>query len=60
MSIAEIAFANEVHLHGGLAIENALEQIWTSMQNCIDAGLQTRGVLSPSIQAFTRSLTRLL
>ena len=52
-SISEIAFANEVYLHGELAIDIALDQIWTSMQDCIDAGLLTRGVL-PGYLAVTR------
>ena len=52
-SIADLAFANEVYLHGELAIDKALDQIWTAMQHCIDDGLLTRGVL-PGYLAVTR------
>ena len=45
LSIAEIALANEVSIHGADVLEERLENIWTAMQLCIEEGLSTRGVL---------------
>jgi L-serine dehydratase len=52
-SIAEIAYANEVFIHGELALDMQLEAIWTTMQRSIENGLSTRGVL-PGYLAVTR------
>lgn len=45
MTIAQIAFANEVFIHGELEIDIKLDAIWTAMQLCIEEGLKTKGVL---------------
>ena len=45
LSIAQVAFANEVAIHGELEIEMRLNAIWTAMKLCIEEGLKTKGVL---------------
>ena len=44
-TIAEIAFANEVALHGEVQLVSKLEAIWDAMKLCIEEGLKTKGVL---------------
>ena len=44
-TIAQIAFANEVFLHGELDLEIKLDAIWSAMQLCVEEGLRTKGVL---------------
>lgn len=43
--IAEIAWVNECSLHGVAGVSAGLEQRWSAMEGCIDAGLQATGVL---------------
>ena len=45
MTIAQVAFANEVFIHGELALDSKLDAIWSAMQSCIEFGLVTKGVL---------------
>ena len=45
LTIAQIAFANEVFLHGALDLDIKLDAIWSAMQSCIEEGLHTKGVL---------------
>ena len=45
LTIAEIAFANEVFLHGELELQIKLDAIWDAMKLCVEEGLQTKGVL---------------
>ncbi|MBJ7281184.1 MAG: L-serine ammonia-lyase [Rhodoluna sp.] len=52
-SIAEIAHANEVALHGEIKLNKQLEAIWVTMQSSIEKGLATKGVL-PGYLAVTR------
>ena len=44
-TIAQIAFANEVYLHGESDLDIKLDAIWNAMQLCIEEGLSTKGVL---------------
>ena len=44
-TIAQIAFANEVFLHGELDLDIKLDAIWSAMKLCIEEGLKTKGVL---------------
>jgi L-serine dehydratase len=44
-TIAQIAFANEVFLHGELDLDIKLDAIWDAMKLCIEEGLNTKGVL---------------
>ncbi|ROQ39452.1 L-serine dehydratase [Frondihabitans sp. PhB188] len=43
--IADIAWRNEVALHGADAVVAGLEARWAAMEACIDAGLTATGVL---------------
>lgn len=52
-SIAEIAHANEVAIHGEEKLSAVLEAIWATMQSSIEKGLATKGVL-PGYLAVTR------
>lgn len=45
LSIAEIAYENEVALHGVEAIEARLRSIWSAMHSSIQGGLTKRGEL---------------
>jgi L-serine dehydratase len=56
MSIAEIAFANEVSLHGEQELVSKLDAIWSAMKLCVEEGLKTKGVL-PGYLAVDRRAT---
>ncbi len=45
VSIAEIAFRNEVAIHGEQAVHARLTAIWSAMKACIQSGLSNEGVL---------------
>ena len=45
VSIAEIAYRNEVAIHGEQAVHARLTAIWSSMKACIQSGLSNEGVL---------------
>ena len=45
LSIAEVALANDVAIHGREKVEAQLMAIWLAMKGCIRAGLSTEGVL---------------
>lgn len=45
LSIADVALANDVALHGREKVEAQLIAIWLAMKGCIKAGLSTDGVL---------------
>lgn len=45
LSIAEVALANDVAIHGKEKVEAQLMAIWLAMKGCIKAGLSTEGVL---------------
>ena len=44
-SIAEIAYQNEVAIHGKASVEDRLTAIWKAMKACIESGLETDGTL---------------
>lgn len=44
-TIAEIAYLNEVAIHGEKAVNARLASIWSAMKACIDSGLGASGVL---------------
>lgn len=44
-SIAEIAYRNEVAIHGEEAVNTRLTAIWAAMKSCIQSGLSNQGVL---------------
>jgi L-serine dehydratase len=45
VSIAEIAYRNEVAIHGEQAVHARLTAIWSAMKACIQSGLSNEGVL---------------
>ncbi len=45
LSIAEVALANDVAIHGKEKVEAQLMAIWQAMKGCIKAGLSSEGVL---------------
>ena len=45
MSIAEVAYENEVAIHGKEKVDTQLSEIWNAMKGCIRAGLSTTGIL---------------
>ena len=45
LSIAEVALANDIAIHGSEKVEAQLMAIWLAMKGCIKAGLSTEGVL---------------
>jgi L-serine dehydratase len=45
VSIAEIAYRNEVAIHGEQAVHARLTAIWAAMKACIQSGLGNEGVL---------------
>lgn len=45
VSIAEIAYRNEVAIHGKEKVDLQLTAIWNAMKSCIQTGLETEGVL---------------
>ena len=53
LSIAELAWQNEVYLHGEEELTRRLDAIWQAMQNCIEQGLKEKGVL-PGYLAVSR------
>lgn len=53
LSIAELAWQNELYLHGEQELTERLDAIWNAMQACIEQGLQEKGVL-PGYLAVTR------
>ena len=45
LSIADVALANDMAIHGREKVEAQLMAIWLAMKGCIKAGLSTEGVL---------------
>lgn len=45
LSIAQIAIANDVAIHGKKKVEDQLMATWQAMKNCIRAGLNAEGIL---------------
>lgn len=52
-SVAQLAWQNEVALHGAEEVERRLTATWTAMRNCVEAGLATDGIL-PGYLAVSR------
>ena len=53
LTIAELAWQNEVFIHGEDELVRRLDAIWAAMKNCIELGLKEKGVL-PGYLAVTR------
>ena len=54
-TIAEIAWENEVFLHGELPLLTKLNDIWSAMENCIEKGLHSKGILPGHLQVVRRA-----
>jgi L-serine dehydratase len=55
MSIAELVYANERHWRSAEEIEQRLSDIWKAMQDCIDRGLRSEGVLPGKMAVLRRA-----
>ncbi len=55
LSIAEIAYENEVALHGVEAIETRLQAIWSAMHSSIQSGLTKHGELPGTLGVSRRA-----
>lgn len=62
MSLSGVMMKNELALHSRTEIENYFSDIWNSMRDCIDRGLNTEGVLPGPLRVPRRAsaLRRLL
>lgn len=62
VSIAEIAYCNEVAIHGEDAVNARLTAIWAAMKACIQSGLGNEGVLPGylNVQRRARGMTKRL
>jgi L-serine dehydratase len=45
ISIAEVARRNEVALHPGIDVDARIDAIWAAMAECVENGLNTKGML---------------
>lgn len=45
LSIAELAYANEIALNSKEVVDHRLMAIWLAMKSCIETGLRTEGIL---------------
>ncbi|MFK7827626.1 MAG: L-serine ammonia-lyase [Oligoflexales bacterium] len=55
MSISNIVLANEMALRPREVVENKLDNIWNEMNQCIDRGCKTKGVLPGSLKVKRRA-----
>lgn len=62
LSLSTLMRKNEIALHGETAIKNHLASVWQTMQQCIDRGLHTEGLLPGPLKVPRRAagLYRLL
>jgi len=62
VSIAEIAYRNEVAIHGEQAVNERLTAIWAAMKACIQSGLSKDGVLPGylNVQRRAKGMTKRL
>ncbi|PTW90888.1 L-serine dehydratase [Microbacteriaceae bacterium MWH-Ta3] len=55
LSIAEVAFDNELARHTADEVNDRLDRIWKAMSDCVDAGLRTEGVLPGGLKVKRRA-----
>lgn len=62
LAFSTVMFKNEIALHGKNAVEAYLAKIWATMQECINHGLKTEGLLPGPLKVPRRasSLHRML
>ncbi len=54
-SIAELVVVNEQHWRDAEEINARIKQIWSAMQDCVDRGLRTEGVLPGKMSVVRRA-----
>ncbi|MCU1574566.1 MAG: serine dehydratase [Micrococcaceae bacterium] len=55
LSISDVAWANECALRQADEVREGLDAIWRTMQECVDAGLKTGGILPGVLHARRRA-----
>ena len=55
LSIAELVYRNECHWRSSEDVEQRLSAIWQAMQDCIERGLRTDGVLPGKMSVLRRA-----
>lgn len=55
LSIAQVAMANELARHTRDEVEDRLDRIWKAMSDCVDAGLNTEGILPGGLKVRRRA-----
>ena len=55
ISIAELAWQNEVYIHGEEELVRRLDAIWNAMKSCIEQGLKEKGILPGYLQVTRRA-----
>jgi L-serine dehydratase len=55
LSIAELVLRNEQHWRGDEEIEQRMRDIWRAMQDCVQRGLKTEGVLPGRMMVVRRA-----
>ncbi|WP_216381654.1 L-serine ammonia-lyase [Arcanobacterium phocae] len=55
MSIAEIAYANELTMHTAEEIDSRLRNVWEVMQECVEHGASSEGRLPGGLQVLRRA-----
>ena len=55
LSISELVLANELHCRSEDEVNDYLDSIWTSMQDCVTRGCQTSGILPGGLDVKRRA-----
>lgn len=55
LRICEIMAANETALHGWDKVEEHLDRVWHTMQNCVQSGISTEGTLPGGLSVERRA-----
>ncbi|MFM7014232.1 MAG: L-serine ammonia-lyase [Actinomycetota bacterium] len=55
MTIADIAYQNDVAIHGKEVVDQKLNQIWQAMKSCIQKGLDSEGILPGYLKVQRRA-----
>ena len=55
LTIAELMLRNEQHWRGREEVERRMEEIWQAMQECVQRGLRTEGVLPGRMMVVRRA-----
>lgn len=55
LSIADVAFQNELARHTADEVNERLDRIWQAMSDCVEAGLHTEGILPGGLKVKRRA-----